>query len=113
MTIHLPESLESSILEAVHRGQFASVDDAMTEAARLLLQRINQHRARQPDDPATAGHTQAEDEPNSQDLQRRLYDAGLLSEIKPPITDLTPYRDRQAVPIQGESLSATVIGERR
>ena len=85
----------------------------LTSGERLLLQRINQHRARQPDDPATAGHTQAEDEPNSQDLQRRLYDAGLLSEIKPPITDLTPYRDRQAVPIQGESLSATVIGERR
>jgi Arc/MetJ-type ribon-helix-helix transcriptional regulator len=38
MTIHLPENLESSVLEAVHRGQFASIDDAMTQAARLLLQ---------------------------------------------------------------------------
>ncbi len=37
MTIHLPEKLESSILEVVHSGQFASVDDAMAEAARLLL----------------------------------------------------------------------------
>jgi hypothetical protein len=40
MTIHLPKDIESSIEAAVHRGQFASVDDAMTEAARLLLGRI-------------------------------------------------------------------------
>src|SRR5262245_59780351 len=42
MTIHLPENLESSILAAVQSGRFASVDDAMTEAARLLLQSIKQ-----------------------------------------------------------------------
>jgi Arc/MetJ-type ribon-helix-helix transcriptional regulator len=41
MNIHLPESLESSILEAVQSGRFASVDDAMTEAARLLLRQLN------------------------------------------------------------------------
>jgi hypothetical protein len=50
---------------------------------------------------------------NRDDLQRRLYEAGLLSEIKPPITDLTPYRHRKAVPIKGEPLSETVIRERR
>jgi hypothetical protein len=48
-----------------------------------------------------------------EELQRRLFEAGLLSEIKPPITDLTPYRNRKAVPIQGEPLSETVIRERR
>ncbi len=42
MTIHLPHDLESSIQAAVHNGRFASVDDAMTEAARLLLREINQ-----------------------------------------------------------------------
>lgn len=46
MTIHLPKELESSIEAAVHSGHFASVDDAMTEAARLLLLNL-QHR-RQP-----------------------------------------------------------------
>jgi Arc/MetJ-type ribon-helix-helix transcriptional regulator len=45
MVIHLPENLESSILEAVHSGQFASLDDAMAEAARLLLQELNRARA--------------------------------------------------------------------
>lgn len=49
----------------------------------------------------------------SEELQRRLLDAGLLSEIKPPITDHSAYRNRKAVPIQGEPLSETVIRERR
>jgi Arc/MetJ-type ribon-helix-helix transcriptional regulator len=42
MTIHLPQDVESSINAAVLSGLFPSVDDAMTEAARLLLQRLNQ-----------------------------------------------------------------------
>ena len=38
MTIHLPEDLERSIRGEVLSGRFESVDDAMAEAARLLLQ---------------------------------------------------------------------------
>jgi Arc/MetJ-type ribon-helix-helix transcriptional regulator len=45
MTIHLPEHLESNILAAVHRGRYASLDDTMTEAAFLLVQRLNQEQA--------------------------------------------------------------------
>jgi len=45
MTIHLPNDLESSINAAVQSGYFASVDDAMTEAARLLLSQIQQRQA--------------------------------------------------------------------
>ena len=41
MTIHLPPDIERSIQAAVHSGHFASVDDAMTEAASLLLQKLN------------------------------------------------------------------------
>jgi hypothetical protein len=48
-----------------------------------------------------------------QDLQRRLLAAGIISEIKPPITDMAPYQNRRAVPIEGEPLSETVIRERR
>jgi Arc/MetJ-type ribon-helix-helix transcriptional regulator len=40
MTIHLPADLERSIEAAVHNGRFASVDDAMAEAARRLLRDI-------------------------------------------------------------------------
>jgi Arc/MetJ-type ribon-helix-helix transcriptional regulator len=45
MTIHLPESLETPIMEAVHNGRYASLDDAMTEAASLLVQRLKQEQA--------------------------------------------------------------------
>jgi Arc/MetJ-type ribon-helix-helix transcriptional regulator len=40
MTINLPVDLECSIQTAVKSGRFASVDDAMAEAARLLLRTI-------------------------------------------------------------------------
>lgn len=46
-------------------------------------------------------------------LQRRLVEVGVLSEVKPPISDLAAYRHRKAVPIQGEPLSETVTRERR
>ena len=52
MTIHLPHDLESSIQAAVHSGRFASVDDAMAEAARLLVREISQVRP-EPKPPAT------------------------------------------------------------
>ena len=50
MTIHLPENLESSILAAVHSGRYASLDDAMAEAASLLVQWLKQEetQAKQP-----------------------------------------------------------------
>lgn len=37
MTIHLPSDLESSLRAEVSSGHFASLDEAMTEAVRLLL----------------------------------------------------------------------------
>jgi Arc/MetJ-type ribon-helix-helix transcriptional regulator len=45
MTIHLPPHIERSIQDAVHGGRFASLDEAMTEAASLLVQRLNQEQA--------------------------------------------------------------------
>jgi len=42
MTIHLSNDLETSIQAAVQSGRFASVDDAMAEAARLVLRTITQ-----------------------------------------------------------------------
>jgi Arc/MetJ-type ribon-helix-helix transcriptional regulator len=45
MTIHLPPHIERSIQDAVHCGRFASLDEAMTEAASLLVQRLNQEQA--------------------------------------------------------------------
>ena len=38
---------------------------------------------------------------------------GVLSEIKPPITDLAPYQNRQPVEITGKPLSEVILEERR
>jgi Arc/MetJ-type ribon-helix-helix transcriptional regulator len=42
MIIHLPSDLERSIETAVQNGRFASLDDAMAQAARLLLRDLDQ-----------------------------------------------------------------------
>ncbi len=54
MTIHLPPHIESSIQAAVNSGRFTSVDDAMTTAATLLLERLNQEQpqAKPPSEPS-------------------------------------------------------------
>ncbi len=45
MTIHLPPRLENPILAAVHSGRYASIDDAMTEAASMLVERLRHEQA--------------------------------------------------------------------
>jgi hypothetical protein len=47
------------------------------------------------------------------ELERRLYEAGLLSEVKPPITDLRPYEDRRPIEAKGKPLSQVIVEERR
>jgi len=103
MTIQLPEHLKRYVHAQVLAGRFRTEDDVIFDA-------LERHRqAQQP--PAAAAIRR--DELSSQEVQQRLFDAGLISEIKPPITDLTPYRNRRAVPIQGEPISVTALRERR
>jgi Arc/MetJ-type ribon-helix-helix transcriptional regulator len=52
MTIQLPEDVENGILAAVRNGRFVSVDAAMAEAARLLLQRLQEADAQRDASPA-------------------------------------------------------------
>ena len=59
MTIHLPKDVESSINAAVLSGHFASLDDAMTAAAHLLLQKLNQGQV-MADKPAVSQEPSAE-----------------------------------------------------
>jgi hypothetical protein len=47
------------------------------------------------------------------ELDQLLLQDGVISEIPPPITDLTPYQDRKRIDIQGKPLSETIIEERR
>jgi hypothetical protein len=44
MMIQLPENLEIPILAAVQSGRYASLDDAMAEAASLLIQHLKQEQ---------------------------------------------------------------------
>jgi Arc/MetJ-type ribon-helix-helix transcriptional regulator len=70
MTIHLPENLERPILAAVHRGRYASLDDAMTEAASLLVQRLKQEQAEAKQPVAN----QAETAPDRKPIWERILE---------------------------------------
>jgi putative addiction module CopG family antidote len=105
MTIHLPEHLERYIHDQVQAGLYPTEDDVIRDA-------LERHRQAEPA-KATGQAELTPEQAASQDLQRRLLAAGIISEIKPPITDLTPYRNRSAVPVQGEPLSEAIIRERR
>ncbi len=48
-----------------------------------------------------------------QEIQRRLLDAGLLTEIKPPARLTAPSRAFVPIQVKGEPLSETIIRERR
>ena len=107
MTVHLPEHLERYLHDQVQAGRYPTEDEVIRDA-------LERHRQAEPTPTKPAGQLNlTPEEIADQDLQRRLLAAGLISEIKPPITDLTPYRNRRAVPIQGEPISETAIRERR
>jgi putative addiction module CopG family antidote len=107
MTIHLPEHLERYVHDQVQAGLYATEGDVISDALERLRQA--QQRAAIVNGPTSLTPEEIAD----QELQRRLFAAGVISEIKPPITDMTPYRNRRAVPIQGEPISETAIRERR
>ncbi len=94
MTIRLPEDLQRYVHEQVLAGYFRKEDDVIVDA-------LERHRRAQ---QLPAAKLNRHEEPGNQELQQRLLKAGIISEIKPPITDLTPYQHRQAVPVQGEPL---------
>jgi putative addiction module CopG family antidote len=107
MTIHLPEYLERYVHDQVQAGRYSTEDDVIRDA-------LERHRQTEPlPAKATGQPVLTPEDIADQQLQQRLLAAGIISEIKPPITDLTPYRNRRAVPVQGEPISETAIRERR
>lgn len=102
MTVQLPEHLERYVRDQVLAGRFRGEDD-------VILDALERHRRAQGPPAEPAGR----DDLGGQEVQQRLFDAGLVSEIKPPITDPAPYENRRAVPIQGEPISAAALRERR
>jgi hypothetical protein len=43
----------------------------------------------------------------------KLVEFGVLSEVKPPITNFAPYQNRQPVETTGKPLSEVILDERR
>ena len=113
MTIHLPDELASSLRAAVLNGHFASEEELVAAAVRDYLLRKHDEASQTASTSGAALEGKAIEEPSGQELQRKLLDAGIVTEIKPPITDPRPYLNRKAVPIKGQPLSETVIRERR
>jgi len=104
MTIHLPKELETNILAAVHSGRYASLDDAMSEAAALLVERLKQEHTQA---------TPARKPLTEEQLEQQLIQSGFLASVPPPLTTATPPWKFEPVTIEGEPLSETVIRERR
>jgi Arc/MetJ-type ribon-helix-helix transcriptional regulator len=101
MVIQLPEDLEGSILAEVQSGHFASVDEAMAEAARLLLLRLE-----------PGGGTVANTTPSEAEFKQQLLKSGLMTSLPTPPDPATP-RTFQPITLEGEPLSETIIRERR
>ena len=96
MNIQLPASLENSVQSLVDRGRFASVDEAMTEAARLLVK----------------GALPSKKPMTERELLQHMLDIGLMTQLPDHAADYDDPDD-QLVEILGEPLSETVIRERR
>lgn len=48
-----------------------------------------------------------------EEFEQKLFELGLFSEVKPPITDFKPYHDRKPIEVKGKPLSEVIIEERR
>jgi Arc/MetJ-type ribon-helix-helix transcriptional regulator len=86
MTIHLPQDLENSIQAAVQGGRFASVDDAMAEAARLLLRELSRKQ------PQAASLANAGEDTPDPILGLMSDHADLMDEI---VEDAMRHREQQ------------------
>ncbi len=48
-----------------------------------------------------------------EEFEQHLYEKGIISEIKPPITDFSRYDNYKPITVTGEPISETIIRERR
>jgi len=85
-----------------------SIGALSREQMRQLRGELDSRLAAAPGEPPLTEAERAD-----QELQRRLFEAGLLSEIKPPRRVSTRREEFLPIPIQGEPLSETIIRERR
>jgi hypothetical protein len=87
-----------------------SIDALSPEQMRQLRRELDSKLACS---PTSSQPPLTEEELADQEAQRRLFEAGLLSEIKPPRRVSTGTEEFTPIVIKGEPLSETVIRERR
>jgi Arc/MetJ-type ribon-helix-helix transcriptional regulator len=117
MTIHLPPEVEKSLIAKVHSGMFPSLDAAMTQAAQLLLEKIEQAPSAKPKGKAKPAKAAKTVQPQKKPLTRAEFDQhllalGLISQLPDTDADFDDPDD-EPIEIKGEPLSETVIRERR
>lgn len=114
MTIRLPSDVEREILAEVHRGHFASVDDALAVAWRVFQQQqaIPEEAARAGKKSKRAKPAQPEHKPLTlEQLHQQMLTEGLITQLPDTAADFDDVDD-QPIVIEGEPLSETIIRER-
>jgi uncharacterized protein (DUF433 family) len=97
--------LVDEMLQAHPHLKAAAVYDAISyylDHQGEIEQEIAEHRAA----------TLPKERPKSE-LEQVLLQDGLLTHVKPPISDLRPYQNRRLIETQGRPLSEVIIEERR
>jgi Arc/MetJ-type ribon-helix-helix transcriptional regulator len=87
MTIHLPDDLERFLQAEVHRGHFASEEDAIVEAVRFLRRQLSQATI----PTAAAGQNAAVKTPDS--VLGAMRDAA--DEMDEIVAEAMSHRERQ------------------
>ena len=84
----------------------AQIDRLSADDQRKLQQVLAERLVNGQQPPQNA--TMTEDE-----FEQHLLNIGLLSYVPPPITDFTPFENREPVKIQGPPLSRSIVADRR
>jgi putative addiction module CopG family antidote len=101
MNATISEQGERIIRSLLESGRYGSEDEVIDDALRFLESR---------ETPRVLAEFSKEAD---QELQRRLFEAGLLSKIKPSVRVNTGTEQFTPIKIEGEPLSETIIRERR
>jgi Arc/MetJ-type ribon-helix-helix transcriptional regulator len=98
MTINVSRNAERIIGSHVESGKFSSESEVIDAPLGLLDQRIQQTAASEP--------------VTEEEFKRNLLESGLISGLPIPLGPAA-RRDFQAIKLEGEPLSETIIRERR
>jgi hypothetical protein len=61
----------------------------------------------------SANEEQQTDQAESAKVLKRLLELGILTEVRPPLTQRTRREEREPIPIQGKPVSEEILEDRR